>query len=514
LTLHADRFWVADSPWPWLFAVFGVLPAISWLAAIFFSTSKGEQTLSAFWYLPPVVYATVSFAVSWGISLFTGVVTDRKLNRMIGCCYIITGVALLVSILPFTDLRFFHEISSADAPLSAVRGCALASNTVAQAQAGGAQGQAGGAQGQAGGAQGQAGGAQGQAGGAQGQAGGARPPAANIPGEVLCSGDPNAASTAGDNVQWVLNLGGTATNNSAPYQLRGGVVVPLYVIVLALFGSAVSMTRRVPEYQQRAMDSQDPLTNVETRQKLVFQIMQVLSAPLIAITVYYIYKPATPAESVVIGFGSGFASEPILLMIRSLVEKLSPTQSTTPSAITVRVSPESASVAPGATKQFSAKVLGSQNQEVIWRNDPSDVGNVQSGLYSAPKQVQSEQTVTVIASSTADHTKSGSATVKLTTAPTTEPATITVHVDPPPSVELGPGGTKQFGAKVQGSPNSKVNWRIDPPDAAGGTISRETGLYSAPPGIPAEKTVTVVVTSDADPKQSDSATVKLTPHPP
>jgi hypothetical protein len=57
------------------------------------------------------------------------------------------------------------------------------------------------------------------------------------------------------------------------------VVVPLYVIVLALFGSAVSMTRRVPEYQGHSMDAQDSLTNVKARENLVFEIMQVISAP-------------------------------------------------------------------------------------------------------------------------------------------------------------------------------------------------------------------------------------------
>jgi len=116
------------------------------------------------------------------------------------------------------------------------------------------------------------------------------------------------------------------------------------------------MTRRVPEYQGRAMDLQDPLTNVQARGFLVFQIMQVISAPLIAVTAYYIVKPTTPLTSVVLGFGSGFASEPILLMIRSLVEKLSPAQPAEPSAISVRVEPPSVTLQPKQTQQFTAKV--------------------------------------------------------------------------------------------------------------------------------------------------------------
>ena len=47
-------------------------------------------------------------------------------------------------------------------------------------------------------------------------------------------------------------------------EINGGLVVPLYVVVLALFGGAISMTRRVPEYQRRALDSHDVLTNADT----------------------------------------------------------------------------------------------------------------------------------------------------------------------------------------------------------------------------------------------------------
>lgn len=52
--------------------------------------------------------------------------------------------------------------------------------------------------------------------------------------------------------------------------------------------------------------------------------MQVVSTPLIAVTVYRIFVPASPATSIILGFASGFASEPILLAIRALVEKLQP----------------------------------------------------------------------------------------------------------------------------------------------------------------------------------------------
>ena len=58
--------------------------------------------------------------------------------------------------------------------------------------------------------------------------------------------------------------------------------------------------------------------------------MQVFTAPLIAVTTYYIILPDTPLKSVVLGFGSGFASEPILLMIRAMVDKLRPATAAPP----------------------------------------------------------------------------------------------------------------------------------------------------------------------------------------
>ena len=260
-------------------------------------------------------------------------------------------------------------------------------------------------------------------------------------------------------------------------------MVPLYVVVLALFGGAVSMTRRVPEYQRRAMDWQDALTNVEARERLVFQIMQVVSAPLIAVTAYYIYKPGTPAESVVIGFASGFASEPILLMIRSLVEKLSPAPVAGAANISVAVSPATASLGSKATQQFSIKVLGSTDQSVIWQVDPpgSASGTIsQSGLYYAP-EVAAETTVTITAHAGADRTKVGSATVRLV-----QPS---VDVSPA-SATLKVGAKQQFTAQVMGLPSTNVTWTTS---GGGGTIDPASGLFTAT----APATVTVTATSTA-----------------
>src|SRR5271166_1830655 len=357
-------FWSTHTPWLWSILLFGVVPSIVALIALVFIKPR-------YWFVP-IIYLTLLAFIFWGLYVFTGLVTNRKLNQIITFCYIFTGIALTASILPFCIPHLFSK-PSFDAPLGVLRGCALKPGDVT---------------------------------------------ATAPPEEVLCDTDKNS--------QWVINIGGVpgeqtvsgagaATQQDVRYTIRGGVVVPLYVIVLALFGSAVSMTRRVPEYQRRAMDSQDPLTNVQARENLVFQIMQVLSAPLIAITVYYIIRPNTAMTSVVLGFGSGFASEPILLMIRSLVEKLSPTTAAepSPSPVTVSVTPASVTLQPNQTQQFSAKVSGSQNSQVTWLIDPSDAsaGTIsQSGYYVSPGSALAK-TVTITASSAADRTKSGSASV-------------------------------------------------------------------------------------------------------
>ena len=248
------------------------------------------------------------------------------------------------------------------------------------------------------------------------------------------------------------------------------------------------------------MDSQDPLTNVQARGYLIFQIMQVISAPLIAVTAYYIVKPEAPLTSVVLGFGSGFASEPILLLIRSLVEKLSPAHPTEASAVSVRVDPPSVILQPKQTQQFTAKVSGSSKADVTWSIDPADaVGTIsQSGFYVAP-DAPPTKAVTITARSAVDPTKSGSASVKV------EPITVKVT---PRSVNLHPTQEQQFSVEVSGSSDTAVTWSIDPSDASAGTISTG-GKYTTPQSITSAKTVRVIAKSKADATKTDSATVVL-----
>ena len=332
-----------------------------------------------------------------------------------------------------------------------------------------------------------------------------------IPSQARC------ASPPAENSQWVVNFGGIATRQGsetpvpasasaqAPvllYKITGGLVVPLYIIVLALIGSAISMTRRVPEYQRRAMSVQDPLSNSEAREKLVFQMMQVISAPLIAVTAFAIVKPASISEAVVVGFGSGFASEPILLMIRGLVEKISPAPSAPASAVAVKVTPSTSTPKPGETFALIAQVTGAPNTTVTWHLDPTDPSSgtiTSAGIYTAPQSVAAERDVTVTATSTADRNQLGTAVIKLAPPPI---ALATSSV----SVTMKPNEKRRFTATLPGAPAAGVTWTLEPNTAASGTLDK--GDYKAPATAPGSP-VTIAATTANGAIVSASVTIAV-----
>lgn len=104
--------------------------------------------------------------------------------------------------------------------------------------------------------------------------------------------------------------------------VHGGLAAPWYVISLAIIGATVGLARKVPEFQRRACDPGDDRMDARRmRECLCFQFFQVLSAPLIALTAYNVFKPANMQLSAALGFTSGFSSELILMSIRALVDR-------------------------------------------------------------------------------------------------------------------------------------------------------------------------------------------------
>lgn len=135
---------------------------------------------------------------------------------------------------------------------------------------------------------------------------------------------------------WVINIGGyinqcdEENGNAAACQVSDGLLIPLYFIILALMGGSISLTRRLPELQKQVStehigtEQQPRLTQYEFREHLIFQIVQFISAPFLAILAYYLIEPSNLTNSVALAFTAGFASETILLMVRSIANKVTP----------------------------------------------------------------------------------------------------------------------------------------------------------------------------------------------
>jgi hypothetical protein len=121
------------------------------------------------------------------------------------------------------------------------------------------------------------------------------------------------------------------------FMVHGGLSVPWYVIMLAVMGASVSMIRRVPEYQMqadgvcggdntgtsaKAKGKLEPISKGEAREKMVFEVLQLVAAPMIAIVAYNAFTPSDRSGTVLLGFASGFSSEPLLIAIRAGVDRL------------------------------------------------------------------------------------------------------------------------------------------------------------------------------------------------
>ncbi|MEO8132050.1 MAG: DUF1800 family protein, partial [Bryobacteraceae bacterium] len=165
------------------------------------------------------------------------------------------------------------------------------------------------------------------------------------------------------------------------------------------------------------------------------------------------------------------------------------------------------------TRQFSATVAGSSNTAVTWSvngiaGGSSSIGTISIvGLYTAPAAVPSPASVTVKATSAADASASGLATVTVQ-APAAPPVTVTVA---PSTATIAPSATGQFNATVTGSTNPAVTWSVNGVaggNATVGTISL-TGLYTAPATAPSPASVTIRATSAVNTSSGGSATANI-----
>ena len=176
----------------------------------------------------------------------------------------------------------------------------------------------------------------------------------------------------------------------------------------------------------------------------------------------------------------------------------------TATGVSLNVTPDTATVAPGGAQQFTSTVTGVTNKTVTWWVDGVKGGNATVGtvsifgLYTAPTAPGSHRVTAVL---NADSTKRDS-------------SLITVAGTPGPSVTVTPGSVhmqidtqQQFDALVQNS-TSGVDWFVD--DISGGstttgTISA-TGLYTAP-GTAGTHTIAAKLATDSSVFGTSVATV-------
>jgi hypothetical protein len=188
-----------------------------------------------------------------------------------------------------------------------------------------------------------------------------------------------------------------------------------------------------------------------------------------------------------------------------------------PPNIAVAISPITATLATGGVHlSFVATVTGASDSALTWQvngitGGNGTIGTISStGVYQTPQSVPSPAAVTITAISVQDATKSGSATVTLTSSTGSSPIKVSVT---PATASVAAGGVPvAFSATVTGTSNTGVTWSVNGVTGGSGTVGTITaaGGYLSPPTVPTPATVTVTAVSAADPSQSKSATVTVT----
>jgi hypothetical protein len=173
----------------------------------------------------------------------------------------------------------------------------------------------------------------------------------------------------------------------------------------------------------------------------------------------------------------------------------------------VTVSPSTATLSSGDTLALSAQVTGSV-KTVTWTVAEGAAGGTvtTAGLYTAP---QATGTFQVVATSTADPTKSDHAIITVIAPPPPPPPAIVAIAIAPQAASVVASGTVQFGATVTGSSDVGVSWSVG--GSGSGTVTA-AGLYTAPATA---GTYDVIAASTADPSKTSGAKVTVTaPTPP
>jgi Immunoglobulin I-set domain len=168
--------------------------------------------------------------------------------------------------------------------------------------------------------------------------------------------------------------------------------------------------------------------------------------------------------------------------------------------------PVSADVAVGQAANFSVAVTGTAPFSYQWRKNGTAITAATSSTYTTPPTTAADNLAlfTVVISNSAGSATSNAATLNVSAAA----AAIAVS---PTGATVALGAIQQFTATVTGASSTAVTWSVSSAGCSGaacGTISAG-GLYTSPASVPSPATVTVIVTSVADPTKSASASITL-----
>jgi hypothetical protein len=178
-------------------------------------------------------------------------------------------------------------------------------------------------------------------------------PAANQAAPIPAN-SPGAHSGATDTTAAAAVSAGSESDELTPSVFAGGLAVPFYIVMLAIFGAGINMTRQVPEVQAAydkkiiprstrsvvvallhapgsifkdtvVTDREEREAASYIRKRLIDSYMYLLAAPFLAIAVYYLLQviatnTATPIL-VLMAFSTGLISDRIVTSITSLAER-------------------------------------------------------------------------------------------------------------------------------------------------------------------------------------------------
>ena len=171
------------------------------------------------------------------------------------------------------------------------------------------------------------------------------------------------------------------------------------------------------------------------------------------------------------------------------------------SVVAVTVTPTTATVASGATEQFSALVTNTSNVAVTWSASQGTIST--SGLYQAPT-VSANTTATVTATSTADATKSATASVTVTTTP---PLPVSVTTS---SLSTATAGTAYSNPLTATGGAAPYTWTLSSGSLPTGFTVKSAGSLSGTTSQTGQFNITVEVTDSSSSKLTASKSLTLT----